>query len=165
MCLILFPNNLCCNFFILSFWLHPQFYIGMFRWICAYLGCWSAVWSIFLVSWSKLDEGVGSSEEDLSVGEMETLEDCPVNEDRELKEKLWQKYSGYISTLKHEFSKKKEKGKLPKEARQLLLDWWNVHYKWPYPTVNYMSWLNNYLEFFSEKCYPYCLKKMTAEKI
>ncbi|KAJ0007316.1 hypothetical protein Pint_29986 [Pistacia integerrima] len=32
--------------------------------------------------------------------------------------------------------KKKKKGKLPKEARQQLLDWWNVHYKWPYPSVS-----------------------------
>ncbi|OMO59984.1 hypothetical protein CCACVL1_24486 [Corchorus capsularis] len=80
------------------------------------------------------DEAVGSSEEELSGGEMEALEDYQTNEDRELKEKLLRKYSGYISTLKHEFSKKKKKGKLPKEARQTLLDWWNVHYKWPYPT-------------------------------
>jgi hypothetical protein len=36
--------------------------------------------------------------------------------------------------LKLEFSKKKKKGKLPREARQALLDWWNVHNKWPYPT-------------------------------
>ncbi|KAK6249519.1 hypothetical protein SCA6_003524 [Theobroma cacao] len=81
-----------------------------------------------------LDEAAGSSEDDFSGGEMEALEDYQINEDRELKEKLLRKYSGYISTLKHEFSKKKKKGKLPKEARQILLDWWNVHYKWPYPT-------------------------------
>ncbi|EOY20766.1 PREDICTED: homeobox protein knotted-1-like 6 [Theobroma cacao] len=80
------------------------------------------------------DEAAGSSEDDFSGGEMEALEDYQINEDRELKEKLLRKYSGYISTLKHEFSKKKKKGKLPKEARQILLDWWNVHYKWPYPT-------------------------------
>ncbi|KAK9278958.1 hypothetical protein L1049_028540 [Liquidambar formosana] len=56
------------------------------------------------------------------------------SEEREIKDKLLRKYSGYISTLKQEFSKKKKKGKLPKEARQTLLDWWNIHYKWPYPT-------------------------------
>nr|GMD96982.1 homeobox protein knotted-1-like 6 [Ipomoea batatas]GMD98828.1 homeobox protein knotted-1-like 6 [Ipomoea batatas] len=39
-----------------------------------------------------------------------------------------------MSSLKLEFSKKKKKGKLPKEARQTLLDWWSDHYKWPYPT-------------------------------
>ncbi|XP_022735634.1 homeobox protein knotted-1-like 6 [Durio zibethinus] len=80
------------------------------------------------------DEAAGSSEEDLSGGEMEAPEDYQINEEREFKEKLLRKYSGYISTLKHEFSKKKKKGKLPKEARQILLDWWNVHYNWPYPT-------------------------------
>ncbi|PKI59120.1 hypothetical protein CRG98_020486 [Punica granatum] len=55
-------------------------------------------------------------------------------EDRELMDKLMRKYSGYISALKHEFSKKKKRGKLPKQARDILLEWWNVHYKWPYPT-------------------------------
>lgn len=81
------------------------------------------------------DEAVGSSSEDLSGGEsIEMQEDQRTSEERELKDKLLRKYSGYISTLKHEFSKKKKKGKLPREARQILLDWWNIHYKWPYPT-------------------------------
>eukprot|EP00252_Welwitschia_mirabilis_P027093 TRINITY_DN916_c0_g1_i17.p1 TRINITY_DN916_c0_g1~~TRINITY_DN916_c0_g1_i17.p1 ORF type:complete len:148 (+),score=23.87 TRINITY_DN916_c0_g1_i17:211-654(+) len=35
---------------------------------------------------------------------------------------------------KQEFMKKKKQGKLPKDARQKLLDWWNHHYKWPYPS-------------------------------
>ena len=84
-----------------------------------------------------LDEGGGSSEEDLSGGEMEGL-DFPrlAGEDRELKDKLLRKYSGYISNLKHQFSKKKKIGRLPKEATQILLDWWTLHYIWPYPTVN-----------------------------
>ncbi|PON59672.1 Knotted-like homeobox transcription factor [Trema orientale] len=79
----------------------------------------------------------GSSEEDqLSGGEIEVVDSLRMitSEDRELKDKLLRKYSGYISTLKHEFSKKKKKGKLPKEARQILLDWWSMHYRWPYPT-------------------------------
>jgi len=59
----------------------------------------------------------------------------PSGEDRELKDKLLRRFGGHIGTLKREFSKKKKKGKLPKEARQTLLGWWNVHYKWPYPTV------------------------------
>ncbi|XP_057952297.1 homeobox protein knotted-1-like 6 [Malania oleifera] len=80
------------------------------------------------------DEAVASYEEDFSGGEIE-VQDCPHDsEDRELKDRLLRKYSGYIGTLKLEFSKKKKKGKLPKEARQTLLDWWNIHYKWPYPT-------------------------------
>ncbi|GKV36425.1 hypothetical protein SLEP1_g44560 [Rubroshorea leprosula] len=74
-----------------------------------------------------------SSEEDLSGGELESFQ---INQDSQLKEKLLQKYRGYISNLKHEFSKSnKKKGKLPKESRQILLNWWNVNYQWPYPTV------------------------------
>ncbi|KAF6135007.1 hypothetical protein GIB67_014056 [Kingdonia uniflora] len=80
------------------------------------------------------DGGAGSSEEDFSGGETEFQEFQPRREDRDLKDKLLRRYSGYICSLKQEFSKKKKKGKLPKEARQILLDWWNVHYKWPYPT-------------------------------
>ncbi|KAF2286703.1 hypothetical protein GH714_023748 [Hevea brasiliensis] len=80
------------------------------------------------------DEGAQSSGEELSGGELEVHEDQPSNEDRDLKDKLLRRFGSHISTLKLEFSKKKKKGKLPKEARQTLLEWWNVHYKWPYPT-------------------------------
>ncbi|ONK64887.1 uncharacterized protein A4U43_C07F31110 [Asparagus officinalis] len=59
----------------------------------------------------------------------------PRAEDKELKHHLLKKYSGYLSSLRHELSKKKKKGKLPKEARQKLLNWWELHYKWPYPSV------------------------------
>ncbi|KAH6828048.1 homeobox protein knotted-1-like 6 [Perilla frutescens var. hirtella] len=55
-------------------------------------------------------------------------------EDRELKEKLVRMYGSHISSLRLQFSKKKKKGKLPKEARLSLLSWWNLHSKWPYPT-------------------------------
>lgn len=81
-------------------------------------------------------EGVGSSEEDQenSGGETELPEIDPRAEDRELKNHLLKKYSGYLSSLKQELSKKKKKGKLPKEARQKLLSWWELHYKWPYPS-------------------------------
>ncbi|KAL5715357.1 hypothetical protein ACHQM5_017188 [Ranunculus cassubicifolius] len=58
----------------------------------------------------------------------------PQAEDRELKGQLLRKYSGYLGSLKQEFMKKRKKGKLPKEARQQLLDWWKTHYKWPYPS-------------------------------
>ncbi|XP_048323778.2 homeobox protein knotted-1-like 1 [Ziziphus jujuba] len=54
--------------------------------------------------------------------------------DQELKDMLLQKYSGYLSSLRKEFLKKRKKGKLPKDARTALLDWWNTHYRWPYPT-------------------------------
>ncbi|KAE9599963.1 putative transcription factor Homeodomain-TALE-KNOX family [Lupinus albus] len=82
-------------------------------------------------------EGVGSSEEDEdnnSGGETELPEFDPRSEDRELKKHLLKKYSGYLSSLKQELSKKKKKGKLPKDARQKLLNWWELHYKWPYPS-------------------------------
>ncbi|XP_059279513.1 homeotic protein knotted-1 isoform X3 [Lycium ferocissimum] len=81
-------------------------------------------------------EGVGSSEEDQdnSGGETELPEIDPRAEDRELKNHLLRKYSGYLSSLKQELSKKKKKGKLPKDARQKLLTWWELHYKWPYPS-------------------------------
>ncbi|XP_075504753.1 homeobox protein knotted-1-like 6 [Primulina tabacum] len=82
----------------------------------------------------SIDDGGLSSEEDLSGGETET-QDAPMKgEDRELKDRLLQRYGSHISSLQKEFSKKKKKGKLPKEARQMLLEWWNVHSKWPYPT-------------------------------
>ncbi|XP_011040492.1 PREDICTED: homeobox protein knotted-1-like 2 [Populus euphratica] len=80
------------------------------------------------------DEAAGSSDEDASGGGADVLDSTRISEDRELKDKLLRKYSGYISTLKHAFSKQKKKGKLPKEARQILLNWWNIHNKWPYPT-------------------------------
>ncbi|KAL6332622.1 hypothetical protein AAG906_009942 [Vitis piasezkii] len=62
----------------------------------------------------------GSSEEEVDVNN--NFID-PQAEDRELKGQLLQ-----------EFMKKRKKGKLPKEARQQLLDWWSRHYKWPYPS-------------------------------
>ncbi|KAG8499282.1 hypothetical protein CXB51_005788 [Gossypium anomalum] len=80
-------------------------------------------------------DGVGSSEEEEnnthSNGETKT---SPRAEDRELKNQILRKYRGYLSSLKQELSKKKKKGKLPKESRQKLLTWWELHYKWPYPS-------------------------------
>ncbi|KAG5024031.1 hypothetical protein AAZX31_07G245000 [Glycine max] len=58
----------------------------------------------------------------------------PQAEDQELKGQLLRKYRGYLGSLKQEFTKKRKKGKLPKEARQQLLEWWSRHYKWPYPS-------------------------------
>ncbi|CAK9146602.1 unnamed protein product [Ilex paraguariensis] len=73
----------------------------------------------------------GSSEEEVDVNN--NFID-PQAEDRELKGQLLRKYSGYLGSLKQEFMKKRKKGKLPKEARQQLLEWWSRHYKWPYPS-------------------------------
>eukprot|EP00249_Psilotum_nudum_P007541 c20643_g1_i2 orf=1077-2363(+) len=86
-------------------------------------------------------EGNVSSEEEISCGELEFHDVDPLAEDKQLKEQLLRKYSGYICTLKQEFLKKKKKGKLPKEARQRLLDWWSQHYKWPYPSETEKSFL------------------------
>lgn len=74
------------------------------------------------------DECTFSSEEEFSGETDSTLMS------QELKDTLMRKFGGRISCLKQEFNKKKKKGKLPNEARQTLLDWWNSHYKWPYPT-------------------------------
>ncbi|KAK9049657.1 hypothetical protein SSX86_031374 [Deinandra increscens subsp. villosa] len=76
----------------------------------------------------------GSSEEELDVEMNNNGVVDPQAEDQELKGQLLRKYSGYLGSLKQEFMKKRKKGKLPKEARQHLLDWWTRHYKWPYPS-------------------------------
>ncbi|PIA61103.1 hypothetical protein AQUCO_00300549v1 [Aquilegia coerulea] len=89
-------------------------------------------------NYDQSDETVGSSEEELSCGEKESLESQESSSlrsgDQELKDMLMRKYSGYLSSLKKDFLKKRKKGKLPKDARTTLLDWWNSHYRWPYPT-------------------------------
>ncbi|XP_020585897.1 homeobox protein knotted-1-like 2 [Phalaenopsis equestris] len=99
------------------------------------LGSLAAGQNLLLINfYSETDEAVGSSDEELSGGELDAPESFLKGEERDLKEKLLRKYSGYLSSLKQEFSKKRKKGKLPKEARQILFDWWTAHYKWPYPT-------------------------------
>ncbi|KAK8580488.1 hypothetical protein V6N13_143573 [Hibiscus sabdariffa] len=81
-------------------------------------------------------DGVGSSEEDQenTGGETELPEFGQRVEDGELKSHLLRKYSGYLGSLKQQLSKKKKRVKLPKEARQKLLSWWELHYQWPYPS-------------------------------
>ncbi|XP_042516367.1 homeobox protein knotted-1-like 1 [Macadamia integrifolia] len=84
------------------------------------------------------DEATGTSEEELSCADMQLLDGLessgPHHGDKELKEMLLRKYSGYLSSLRKEFMKKRNKVKLPKDARMALLDWWDNHYRWPYPT-------------------------------
>ncbi|MQL95502.1 hypothetical protein Taro_028172 [Colocasia esculenta] len=83
------------------------------------------------------DEAGGSTEEELSFGEVdasESQESGSRTGDGGLKEMLLRKYSGYLSSLRKDFLKKRKKGKLPKDARLALLDWWKSHYRWPYPT-------------------------------
>ncbi|XP_073269808.1 homeobox protein knotted-1-like 6 [Primulina huaijiensis] len=64
-----------------------------------------------------------------------------MQESQQLKNELLRRYGGHINSLKQEFSKKKKKGKLPKEATQTLLEWWNDHFRWPYPTEADKIWL------------------------
>ncbi|CAK7340541.1 unnamed protein product [Dovyalis caffra] len=84
------------------------------------------------------DEPAGTSEEELSCGEVEAseIQESSVvrSSEQNLKGMLLRKYSGHLSSLRKEFLKKRKKGKLPKDARTTLLDWWNHHYRWPYPT-------------------------------
>ncbi|KAJ3676075.1 hypothetical protein LUZ60_003487 [Juncus effusus] len=88
------------------------------------------------------DELAGSSEEEPIFGETDEgseLHDFGSGSttrlaDNELKEMLLKKYSGYLSHLRKEFLKKRKKGKLPRDARSTLLEWWTSHYRWPYPT-------------------------------
>ncbi|XP_038878657.1 homeobox protein knotted-1-like 6 [Benincasa hispida] len=76
-----------------------------------------------------------ASEEDTSVGEVQDSDFLvPGSEDRELKKRLARKYGGHICSLKQEFSRTKRKENLPREAKQILLQWWNIHSQWPYPT-------------------------------
>lgn len=103
---------------------------------CIYCVC-LCIWILcFLLHFP--DEAAGSSEEEFSYGEAEVSENQEASSchgDQELKQMLLRKYSGYLSSLRKEFLKKKKKGKLPRDARLTLLDWWNTHYRWPYPTV------------------------------
>ncbi|KAJ7943674.1 Knotted-1 homeobox protein [Quillaja saponaria] len=85
-------------------------------------------------SLSEDDDDAASSDEDVSAGKIDIQDNQVRNENRDLKDRLLCRFGNHIRTLKFEFSKKRKKGKLPKEARQTLLEWWNIHYKWPYPT-------------------------------
>ncbi|TVT96812.1 hypothetical protein EJB05_57980 [Eragrostis curvula] len=84
------------------------------------------------------DEMMGSSEDEQCSGDTDVADMGQEHSsrlvDHELKEMLLKKYSGCLSRLRSEFLKKRKKGKLPKDARLVLLDWWNTHYRWPYPT-------------------------------
>ncbi|KAJ1283488.1 hypothetical protein BS78_03G132200 [Paspalum vaginatum] len=84
------------------------------------------------------DDLMGSSEDEQCSGDTDVpdigQEHSSRLADHELKEMLLKKYSGCLSRLRSEFLKKRKKGKLPKDARTVLLEWWNTHYRWPYPT-------------------------------
>ena len=101
------------------------------------------------VNFACAEDGAVSSDEELNGGDEILQDGKQICEDRDLKDRLLRKFGSRISSLKLEFSKKKKKGKLPKEARQALLDWWNVHYKLPYPTVSHKHTNHNYNYIFN----------------
>ncbi|XP_062197353.1 homeobox protein knotted-1-like 1 [Phragmites australis] len=84
------------------------------------------------------DEMMGSSEDEQCSRDTDAADTGQEHNsrlaDHELKDMLLKKYSGCLSRLRSEFLKKRKKGKLPKDARTVLLEWWNTHYRWPYPT-------------------------------
>ncbi|KAK4424538.1 Homeobox protein knotted-1-like 1 [Sesamum alatum] len=82
------------------------------------------------------DDGCGRSNEDIHRRKLNENQDYTQRRevDCELKEMLMRKHRGYLSSLRKEFLKQRKKGKLPEDARLALLDWWNEHYRWPYPT-------------------------------
>lgn len=103
--------------------------------------CFFFLTLVLLLFW--LDDGGVSSEEGFSTGDGDAQEGQSARvEDRELKDSLLRKFGSHIGSLKLEFSKKKKRGKLPKDSRQTLLQWWNLHYKWPYPTVSIPTLFN-----------------------
>ncbi|TVU45734.1 hypothetical protein EJB05_05232 [Eragrostis curvula] len=82
----------------------------------------------------ELGGGGSSDEDEQETGDADGLPSETSEEDKELKNRLLNKYSGYLSSLWRELSRKKKKGKLPRDARQKLLQWWQLHYRWPYPS-------------------------------
>ncbi|CAA7387733.1 unnamed protein product [Spirodela intermedia] len=84
---------------------------------------------LFSDSWSSEEDG------DACGRGRELAEDRQQAMGRDLKNNLLKRYGEHLCSLKQELSKKKnKKGKLPKEARQKLLIWWELHYSWPYPS-------------------------------
>ncbi|XP_062212269.1 homeobox protein knotted-1-like 7 [Phragmites australis] len=83
---------------------------------------------------SGIDPSDDDQEEGSGMEAEEALGIDPRSDDKELKRHLLKKYSGYLGSLRKELCKKRKSGKLPKEARQKLLTWWELHYRWPYPT-------------------------------
>ncbi|XP_048551697.1 homeobox protein knotted-1-like 4 [Triticum urartu] len=91
--------------------------------------------SFALATGDNNDECGGSSSED----EQETCDvaGLPSGKGKQLKSQPLDKYSGYLRGLWRELSgkkKKKKSGRLPREARQRLLHWWQLHQGWPYPS-------------------------------
>ncbi|KAM0872743.1 hypothetical protein ACQ4PT_038522 [Festuca glaucescens] len=70
----------------------------------------------------------GSSEDEQETGDVAGLPiTSPSGEGKELT-------NGYLRSLWKELSGKKKNGRLPRDARQKLLRWWQLHHVWPYPS-------------------------------
>ena len=52
-----------------------------------------------------------------------------------LRAHLKRKHAAAILSLKEEFTRKRKKGKLPKDATTALKTWWQGNLVWPYPSV------------------------------
>uniref|UniRef100_A0A0D9VXB0 Homeobox domain-containing protein n=1 Tax=Leersia perrieri TaxID=77586 RepID=A0A0D9VXB0_9ORYZ len=83
-----------------------------------------------------IDDGVSCEGVDYAPSEDDENAGDAFGNDKPTKSHLLNKYSGYLSSLLREISKKKKnnKGHLPRDARQKLLQWWHLHYRWPYPS-------------------------------
>jgi hypothetical protein len=74
----------------------------------------------------------GSSEDKQETGD---LAGRPITGPPGQGKELPEKYSGYLRSLWRDLSGKKKNGRLPRDARQKLLRWWQLHHIWPYPSV------------------------------
>ncbi|KAF7051986.1 hypothetical protein CFC21_060157 [Triticum aestivum] len=88
--------------------------------------------SFALATGNNYNECGGSSEDEQETGDVAGL---PSGEGKQLTSQLLDKYSGYLRSLWRDLSgKKKKSGRLPREACQRLLHWWQLHQGWPYPS-------------------------------
>uniref|UniRef100_M8ATE8 Homeobox protein knotted-1-like protein 4 n=1 Tax=Aegilops tauschii TaxID=37682 RepID=M8ATE8_AEGTA len=89
--------------------------------------------SFALATGNNYNECGGSSEDEQETGDVAGL---PSGEGKQLTSQLLDKYSGYPRSPRRDLSgKKKKSGRLPREACQRLLHWWQLHQGWPYPST------------------------------
>ncbi|VAH94655.1 hypothetical protein VPH35_067176 [Triticum aestivum] len=88
----------------------------------------------FAKTGNNYNECGGSSEDEQETRDVAGL---PSGEGKQLTSQLLDKYSSYLRSLWRDLSgkkKKKKSGRLPREACQRLLHWWQLHQGWPYPS-------------------------------
>jgi len=81
-----------------------------------------------------------SAEANDTANDYKTL--SPEEEEAIIKD-LKKRFAGPIVKLKIDFMKRQKKGKLPKEAKIALNNWWNQHILWPYPSEEDKNELRN----------------------